>query len=997
MLRQFVCTEFVTILDILSATLWRGVPVLTSLCLYCICYNTEHFVCYIVTSCPCVDVAFSVLYLSINILSVTLLRGCPCVDVPLSVLYLLQYWTFCLLHCDEVSLRWHPFVCIVFVTTLNILSVTLLRGVPVLTSLCLYCICYNTEHFVCYIVTSRPCVDVPLSVLYLLHYWTFCQLHCYEGVPVLTSLCLYCIWYNIEHFVSYIVTRCPCVDVPLSVLYLIQYWTFCLLHCYEVSLCWRPFVCIVLTPLGTSLLLVTLLNILSVTLLRGVPVLTPLCLYCICYNTEHFVSYIVTRYPCVDVPLSVLYLLHYWTFCQLHCDEVSLCWRPFVCIVFVTILNILSVTLWRGVPVLTSLCLYCICYTTEHFVCYIVTRGPCGDVPLSVLYLLQNWAFCQLHCDEVSLCWRPFFCIVFVTILNILSVTLWRGIPVLTSLCLNCICYNTEHFFSYIVTRYPCVDVPLSLLYLLQYWTCCLLHCDEVSLCWRHFVWIVFLTKLNILSVTLWRGVPVLTSLCLNCICYKTEHFVSYIVTRCPCVDIPFSVLYLFQYWTFCLLHCDEVSLCWRPFVWIVFVTILNILSVTLLRGIPVLTSLCLYCICYNTEHFVCYIVNRCPCVDVPLSVLYLLQYWTFCLLHCDEVSLCWRPFVCIVFVTILNILSVTLLRGVAVLTSLCLYCICYNTEHFVSYIVTRGPCVGVPLSVLYLLQHWTFYALPYNEVSLCLRPFVCIVFVTTLNILSVTLLRGVPVLTSLCLYCICYNTEHFVCYIVTRCPCVDVPLSVLYLLQYWTFCLLHCYEVSLCWRPFVCIVFVAILNILSVTLLRGVHVLTSLCLYCICYNTEHFVCYIVTRCPCVDVPLSVLYLLQHWTFCLLHCNEMSLYWLPFDCIVFVTILNSLSVTLLRGVPVLTPLCLYCICYNTEHFVCYIVTRCPCVDVPLSVLYLLQHWTFCLLHCYEVSLCWRPFVCIVFVTTLNILSVTFLRGAHVLTSLCLYCNTILNI
>ena len=342
--------------------------------------------------------------------------------------------------------------------------------------------------------------------------------------------------------------------------------------------------------------------------------------------------------------------------------------------------------------------------------------------------------------------------------------------------------------------------------------------------------------------------------------------------------------------------------------------------------------SLCLYCICYNTENFVCYIVTRCPCVDVPLSVLYLLQHWTFCLLHCNEVSLCWCPFVCIVFVTTLNILSVTLLRGVPVLTSVCLYCICYNTEHFVCYIVTRCPCVDVPLSVLYLLQHWTFCLLHCNEVSLCWCPF-------------------------------CYNTEHFVCYIVTRCPCVDVPLSVLYLLQYWTFCLLHCYEVFLCWRPFVCIVFVTILNILSVTLLRGVSVLTSLCLYCICYNTENFVCYIVTRCPCVDVPLSVLHLLQYWTFCLLHCYEVSLCWRPFVCIVFVTILNILSVTLLRGVPVLASLCLYCICYNTEHFVFYIVTRCPCVDVSLSVLYLYHIYHLCVtsIDFYDLSAwsgCW---------------------------------------
>ena len=478
---------------------------------------------------------------------------------------------------------------------------------------------------------------------------------------------------------------------------------------------------------------------------------------------------------------------------------MSLGWRSFVCFVFVTILKILSVTLLRGVPVLTSLCLYCICY----------------------------WTFCHLHCYEVSLCWRPFVCIVFVTILNILSVTLLRGVHVLTSLCLFCICYNTENFVCNIVTRCPCVDVPLSVVHMLQYWTFCLLHCDEVSLCWRPFVCIVFVTILNILSVTLLRGVPVLTSLCLYCICC----------------------------WKFCLLHCYEVSMCWRPYVCIVFVA----------------------------EHFVCYIVTRCPCVDVPLSVVHLLQYWTFCLLHCYEVSLCWRPFVCIVFVTILNILSVTLLRGVPVLASFSMYCICHNTEHFVSNIVTRCPCVDVPLSVLYLLQYWKFCLLHCYEVSLCWRPFVCIVFVT----------------------------EHFVIYIVTRCPCVDVPLSVLYLSQYWTFCQLHCYEVSLCWRPFVCIVFVKILNILSVTLLRVVPVLTSLCLYCICYNTEHFVCYIVTRCPCVDVPLSVLYLLQYWTFCLLHCYEVSLCWCPFVCIVFVTILNILSVTLLRDVPVLMSLCLH--------------------------------------------------------------------------------------
>ena len=592
-----------------------------------------------------------------------------------------------------MSLCWRPFVCIVFITILNILSVTLLWGFPVLTSLCLYCICYNTEHFVFYIVTSRPCVDVPLSVLYLL--LNILSVTLLRGVPVLTSLCLYCI----------------CC------------WTFCLLHCYESSLCWRPFVCIVFVAEHFVFYIVTrcpcvdvplsvlylLLNILSVTLLRVVPVLMSLCLYCICYNTEHFVCYIVTRCPCVDAPS--------------------------VCIVFVTILNILSVTLLRGVPVLTSLCLYCICYNTEHFVCYIVTSRPCVDAPLSVLYLLQYWTFCLLHCYESSLCWRPFVCIVFVA----------------------------EHFVSYIVTRCPCVDVPLSVLYLL----------------------------LNILSFTLLRVVPVLTSLCLYCICC----------------------------WTFCLLHCYEVSLCWCPFVCIVFVA----------------------------EHFVSYIVTSRPCVDVPLSVLYLLQYWTFCLLHCYEVSLCWRPF--------------------------CLYCICYNIEHFVCYIVTRCPCVDVPLSVLYLLQHWTFCLLHCYESSLCWRPFVCIVFVTILNILSVTLLRGVPVLTPL--------------------------LSVLYLLQYWTFCLLHCYEVSLCWRPFVCIVFVTILNILSVTLLRGVPVLTPL--------------------------LSVLYLLQYWTFCLLHCDDASMCWCPFVCIVFVT--EYFYITLLRVVPVLT----YCICYNNEHFVYYI----NCYDLLL--------------------------------------------------------------
>ena len=152
-------------------------------------------------------------------------------------------------------------------------------------------------------------------------------------------------------------------------MHLLQYWTIWPLDCYQLPLCCRSFVCIAFVT-----------KYFSITLLRVVPVLAYSC-----YNNEHFVHYIVTRYPCVGFHWSVLHcynteqlnFVHY-----INCYEMSLCLLP-LSVLYVTnnlfswhYLEDHSLTFW-------------ISFSVVFVQCFLVR----GDIEVSLLH----WILLSLY------------------------------------------------------------------------------------------------------------------------------------------------------------------------------------------------------------------------------------------------------------------------------------------------------------------------------------------------------------------------------------------------------------------------------------------------------------------------------------------------------------------------------------------------------------------------------------------------------------------------